>query len=144
VSQRSVQNASDLAGHSNYQQPCTQVRNNNSGCTCVGQKENVQVEKYDDQKWDLEDYLTHFEMVANLNEWNDRDKAQRLVINLRGSIQKLLGGLTLNQLNDFNALKQELYQRFSPREREDVYKCEFREHKRKARTKCERLWLCIA
>jgi hypothetical protein len=105
TSQFNTQNANDLAGYSNYQQSCTQVRNNNPGCTCVGQREKVQVEKYDDQKLDLEDYLTHFEMVANLKKWNDREKAQRLVINLRGSAQTLLGGLTLNQLNYFNALK---------------------------------------
>lgn len=96
-------------------------------CTYVGQKEKAQVEKYDDQKWDLDDYMTHFEMVANLNKWNDVEKAQRLVINLRGSAQRLLGGLTLGQLSDYNTIKQELYQRFSPREREDVYKCRFRE-----------------
>lgn len=60
--------------------------------------------KYDDQKWDLDDYMTHFEMVANLKKWNDVEKAQRLVINLRGSAQKLLGGLTLGQQSDYNTI----------------------------------------
>lgn len=129
--QRSVHNASNLA-YQPVQNSNVQAQTNTPFCMCVGQKEKVQVEKYDDQKWDLDDYMTHFEMVANLNKWNDVEKAQRLVINLRGSAQRLLGGLTLGQLSDYNTIKQELYQRFSPREREDVYKCEFREYKRKS------------
>jgi len=50
---------------------------------------------------------------------------------LRGSAQKVLSELTLLQINDYLAIKNDLMRRFSPSGREFAYKCEFKNKHRK-------------
>ena len=48
---------------------------------------------------DFKDYILHFEQVAIWNKWSDIEKAQQLVMCLRGQAQNILSDLTLGQIN---------------------------------------------
>mgnify|MGYP006092402017 CR=1 FL=1 len=73
----------------------------------------VKVAKYDGTSSSWADYLIQFEMVAQLNKWDDRTKAMFLVTNLRGEAQNVLGDLTQAEKCNFNALVVKLSRRFS-------------------------------
>ena len=68
--------------------------------------------------------------MATWNGWSDAEKAQQLVMSLRGKAQKLLGELTEGELNSFVELKRILSQRYDPQESSVAYRCEFRARKR--------------
>ncbi|CAG2204998.1 unnamed protein product [Mytilus edulis] len=89
-------------------------------------------EKFDGKSTDWKDYIVHFEQAAKWNRWTDFEKAQQLSMSLRGTAQKLLGDLKYSVVNDYDALKDILGQRFNPRERVTAYRCEFRARKRKS------------
>ena len=57
-------------------------------------------------------------------------KAQMLIIHLRGEAQKLLSSLTESQLGDYSKLKTTLTDRYDPKEKESLYRCQFRQFKR--------------
>ena len=48
---------------------------------------------------DFKDYILHFEQVAIWNKWSDTEKAQQLVMCLRGQAQNILSDLTLGKMN---------------------------------------------
>lgn len=52
-------------------------------------------------------------------------------MNLRGRAQRVLSELTFSELHSYSELKYALTQRFSPPERETVYRCDFRNRRRK-------------
>ncbi|KAK6169939.1 hypothetical protein SNE40_018455 [Patella caerulea] len=53
---------------------------------------------------DLEDYLTHFSLVSDVNKWNDQQKALMLASSLTGRARTLLNDLTPRQHRDYGAL----------------------------------------
>ncbi len=64
-------------------------------------------------------------------EWLVRRTKSKNAIHLtQREAQKLLGTLTMHQLNDFSTLKAILTQRFNPQEREIAFRCEFRNRRR--------------
>lgn len=90
----------------------------------------VEPDKFDPKTTDWPDYMAYFEHVASWNHWSESEKAQRLIMCLRGSAQKILSELTYQQCTNYNTLIQTLNQRFNPQEREIVARCEFRNRKR--------------
>ena len=84
---------------------------------------------FDGKSTDWQDYIIHFECVASWNGWTDFEKAQQLIMSLRGSAQKLLGELNVEQLTDYQQIKFFLSRRFSPVEKETAYRCQFRNRK---------------
>jgi hypothetical protein len=86
-------------------------------------------DKFDGETTDWRDYLVHFENVANWNRWSGIEKAQQLVMSLRGSAQRLLSDLNPGQINNYSYLLTVLGRRFNPAERETAYRCEFRNRK---------------
>ena len=79
---------------------------------------------------DINEYFIHFEQISDWNEWTEHQRARMLTIKLRGEAQKLLSSLSYTQFTDYATLKQALIQRFSPKERELTYRCEFRNRRR--------------
>jgi len=77
---------------------------------------------FDSKTTDWQDYLVHFEQVAEWNEWNDLEKAK---MSLRGPAQKLLITLSKQDLGNYNKIRESLSHRFNPKEREAAYSCEF-------------------
>ena len=57
-----------------------------------------------------------------------------LAIHLRGEAQKLLSSLTVAQLSDYSKLKSILSNRYDPKEKEVIYRCQFRYYRREKRT----------
>ena len=81
-------------------------------------------------KTEWSDYLVHFEQCAKWNQWSDAQKAQMLSIHLRGEAQRLLSGLTVAQLGNYDAIKQILSDRYEPKQKDVTYRCQFRYRKR--------------
>lgn len=86
---------------------------------------------FDGKNSDWQDYIVHFEQVADWNEWTDQDKAKQVVMSLRGPAQKILSNLSKQELGCYEKIKFTLNQRFNPRERDVAYRCEFRTRKQK-------------
>ncbi|VDI00611.1 Hypothetical predicted protein [Mytilus galloprovincialis] len=82
-------------------------------------------QSFDGKTIDWQDYLVHFEQVAEWNEWNDLERAKQIVMSLRGPAQKILSTLSKQDLGNYNKIKESLNNRFNPREREAAYVCEF-------------------
>ncbi|KAH3889766.1 hypothetical protein DPMN_013829 [Dreissena polymorpha] len=61
-------------------------------------------EKFDGQSADCGDYIVHFENVAHWNDWDNLEKAQQLIMSLKGNAQKLLSDLQLSQMNSYSYL----------------------------------------
>lgn len=51
-------------------------------------------EKFDGRSIDWQDYIISFEQVADWNGWNERERAQQLIMSLKGNAQKLLSECT--------------------------------------------------
>lgn len=85
---------------------------------------------FDGNKVEWNDYVCHFEQVAQWNEWNDHEKALQLAMSLRGVAQRVLGELPREILCQYETLKSVLMQRFCPPERVTAYRCEFRNRRR--------------
>jgi hypothetical protein len=87
-------------------------------------------EKFDGEKAEWPDYHKHFETVANWNGWGEQEKAMQLVMSLQGEALRVLGDLSDETQNDYEALVDELTRRFNPAEREAAWRLEFRNRMR--------------
>ena len=83
-------------------------------------------EKFDGQSTDWQDYFVQFENVARWNNWSNIEKAQQLVMSLKGNAQRLLSELNPIYLDNYDYIVQVLNRRFNPVERETAFRCEFR------------------
>jgi hypothetical protein len=88
-------------------------------------------DKFDGKSVEWCDYIIHFESVATWNRWNNAQKAQQLIMSLRGSAQKLLSDIRPDMLTNYEEIKGLLTRRFNPVERETAYRCEFRNRRQK-------------
>ena len=79
----------------------------------------------------FEDYIAHFELVAQWNKWTDEEKAIQLGASLRGVAQKVLGDAPLAERLDYDRIKIALQQRFAPKDRQAIFKTELQNRKRK-------------
>ena len=86
-------------------------------------------DKFDDKRWEWDDYLAHFMSLARWNNWSEADMASQLAMSLRGSAQTVLGNMTELEARDFGYLKAALARRYSPSERESAYRHDFRNRK---------------
>lgn len=87
-------------------------------------------EKFDGISTDRQDYIISFEQVADWNNWNERERAQQLIMCLKGNAQKLLSECTRTDLQNYQRLKHVLGRRFNPVEREVAFRCKFKSKKR--------------
>ena len=60
------------------------------------------------------DYKTLFDMCAELNSWNAKQKGLSLAVNLRGEAQRVLGNLPAGDRQEFQKLVKALTEKFSP------------------------------
>ncbi|VDI34879.1 Hypothetical predicted protein [Mytilus galloprovincialis] len=58
-------------------------------------------QSFDGKTIDWQDYLVHFEQVAEWNEWNDLERAKQIVMSLRGPAQKILSTLSKQDLGNY-------------------------------------------
>ena len=77
------------------------------------------------------DYLAHFEMCAEVNQWSDLDKARFLSVSLRGAAQQVMGDLNERDHKDYRALVEAIGRRFNPDRQTELYRVQLRGRKRK-------------
>ena len=71
---------------------------------------------------DLDDYLSQFEILADLNCWNYETKSLYLAGSLKGDARTLLTELSSLQRRDYDSLVQILTLRFGSLNRAEIYK----------------------
>ena len=88
---------------------------------------------------DWSDYLRQFQKVADRNEWNDREKAAQLSMNVSGLARQAWADRPGQRVSvipaaevTYDALVTALTQRFKPEGQEETYKAEFSRSVRKA------------
>ena len=75
-----------------------------------------------DGKDDLEDYLSQFEILSDLNAWNYETKSLYLASSLKGDARALLSELTSMERRDYGSLVNSLKLRFGSLNRSEIYK----------------------
>lgn len=79
-----------------------------------------------DGRSSLENYLTHFEMVARLNNWNEEDMAQFLLVSLRKEACQFLRCLPVDTQQNYQDLKAALMKQFGSTGKTQVHKAQLR------------------
>lgn len=79
----------------------------------------------------LEEYLTHFEMVAEINGWNEDDMARYLAVSLRGEALQAVRCLPADVRRDYDLLKGALLKRFAPSNRSEIHRTQLGARRRK-------------
>lgn len=115
----------DVNNHS-YRNENTQIPNN------IGNKKPATY----DGKTSLQDYLVQFEMISDMNGWNNTTKAMELVISLRGTAQTILSDIRPELRKDYDHLVKALTDRFEPSNQSELYRCQI---KSRLRNKTETL-----
>ena len=77
------------------------------------------------------EFISHFEICADLNEWNNRQKAQYLSVSLRGAACQLLRTLTPLKRQNYRELVNALSRRFNPENQTELFRAELRNFQRK-------------
>ncbi|MES9885165.1 MAG: hypothetical protein ABW185_30355, partial [Sedimenticola sp.] len=72
------------------------------------------------------DYLVHFEMVAELNQWNGPTRAMELAVSLRGTAQGVLSDLRPEQRKDYRSLVLALSSRFEPDNQAELHRAQLK------------------
>ena len=98
--------------------------------TPSGDKPRIRPSPYDGvSSWD--DYRAQFELVAELNRWDNRTKAIYLAASLQGSARATLGDLDPRKRKDFSALIEALESRFGSKHQTEMYRAQLRCRTRK-------------
>ena len=78
-----------------------------------------------------QDYIVHFDMVAEINRWDDVTKAMELATNLRGTAQGVLSDLRPDLRYSFAHLVAALTARFQPENQAELYRAQIKGRNRK-------------
>ncbi|XP_069120907.1 uncharacterized protein [Argopecten irradians] len=84
-----------------------------------------------DGKDNWEDYLVQFELLSEMNSWDDKSKALELAIALRGAAQGVLSDLEVTKRKDYSSLVAALTARFQPENMSAMYKTQLKGKLRK-------------
>ena len=91
----------------------------------AGTKPRIRPTAYDGvSSWD--DYRAQFELVAELNGWDDQTKAIFLAASLQGPARAILGDLDPSKRRDFLALIEALESRFGSKHQTEMYRAQLR------------------
>ena len=77
------------------------------------------------------DYITQFELVAEMNQWSDESKALELATSLRSQAQSVLSDLSYSQRRDYYILVKSLEERFEPENQAELYRAQLKTRTRK-------------
>ena len=78
-----------------------------------------------------QDYFAHFELCADLNRWNPREKANYLAVSLRGPAQELLGDMSPEMRQNYFILVDNLSTRFGSEGQTELFKAQLKSRQRK-------------
>ena len=79
------------------------------------------------------DYVTQFELVSDINQWNKDVMALELATSLRGQAQGVLSDLSPSQRRDYEVLTKALEERFEPVNQAELYRAQLKSRIRKSR-----------
>ena len=79
----------------------------------------------------LEDFLSHFEILSELNNWDGVWKAKYLAASLKGSAQSVLSETPTVDRNDFTKLRAASQRRFGQENQVDLFRAQLQSYKRK-------------
>ena len=64
----------------------------------------------------LDEWINHFELCADANKWDDKQRCQQLAVALRGRAQRIFFTLTDQEKADFGTLQAALRSQLQPDE----------------------------
>lgn len=79
----------------------------------------------------FQDYLVQFNMVGDLNRWDEEMKAMELATSLRGAAQTVLSDLRPEQRRDYHQLVCALTARFEPTNQTELYRAQIKSRLRR-------------
>ena len=103
----------------------TEIREPYYVCSRSCHREEMKAETFDGTSTDLQEYLSHFELVAKSNGWSRVEKGIQLAMSLRGAVQQVLGSLSNFEAEDYEPITAVLKKRFHPKERVPLYRYGF-------------------
>ena len=96
---------------------------------------------YDGSKsWD--DWISHFENVADVNEWNDGMKLKWIKVRLIGRAQKPFQHLGDEARESYAGAKAALRSRFEPESKQSCYQAELETRRKKDGLISQRIYVC--
>ena len=108
--------------------PLAYIANNVSG-GAVRRRE-MEPDYYDGSA-DLNDYLEHFEQVAEYNGWSDDQRARALCTRLKGDARKILRSLSMLEKTDYGLLQMALAREFDMQEMVMAHRSVYKNRRRK-------------
>ncbi|KAK3894241.1 hypothetical protein Pcinc_002003 [Petrolisthes cinctipes] len=79
-----------------------------------------------DGKVSWEAYRVQFELLADQNGWDDRQKAVQLATSLKGAAMEILGQLSVEERNSYRSLVEVLECRYGTMYQTEIYRARFR------------------
>lgn len=77
------------------------------------------------------DYAVQFEMLAEMNGWDERTQALYLAASLRGAAQAILGDLDKDRRRNYKALVKALSSRFGSDNQQELFRVQLKNRQRK-------------
>ena len=90
-------------------------------------------DKFNGDKVEWADFITHFNVVARWNDWTYSEKGLQLATCLRGKAQKVLSSIPESLNGDYETVRSTLEKWFNPPHRENAFRAVFQRRKREAR-----------
>ena len=118
-------NFSNLGNGDNVPMRNSSPNAKSSNSTSGTKKANVKPKSYDGSE-DFGDYLSQFEIIADLNQWDYPTKSLQLASALTGQAVGILGELTPTNRRDFDSLVKALNTRFGSIERSELYRAKLK------------------
>ncbi|KAK3603895.1 hypothetical protein CHS0354_042905 [Potamilus streckersoni] len=78
-----------------------------------------------------QDYLLHFELLAEINQWDEHQKALELATSLRGAAQRVLSDILPDMRKTYRSLINALEARFEPGKLLELYRAHSKSRLRK-------------
>ena len=97
----------------------------------MGRRRQVLPDKFDGTSLEWPEYLRHFMVVAEVNQWNRLEKGLYLASSLTGEARRILTGLKPEQCRSFAVLVERLGKRFDPACQEETHRAALRGRMRK-------------
>jgi hypothetical protein len=91
----------------------------------MGRRPKILPDHYDGKK-DWQQYLAHFETVAQLNRWTLLEKRQYLAVSLRGEACTIMQSLTTEERNDYYSLCDAMERRINPGNKVNLFRSQLR------------------
>ena len=85
----------------------------------------VKPERFDGSE-DWNSYIQHFEWCAELNGWNETEKARYLIVSVTGTARQVLAGVGRERLQDYRMVVRTLQARFDPVGRQELHRIQLK------------------